>query len=73
MLNEKETMLVLEEAMRDNMRFWERQGYDKREAFIKALEEIKEMTTDPSSPYGEELKPATKKKFLFYRELDLVL
>lgn len=73
MLNDKETMLVLEEAMRDNMRFWVRQGLDEREAFLKAVGEIKEMTTDPSSPYGKKLKPETKKKFLFYRELDLVL
>jgi len=44
-LNDKETMLVLEEAMRDNMRFWVRQGLDEREAFLKAVGEIKEMTT----------------------------
>ena len=73
MLNERETTLVLEEAMRGNVKFWERQGYDEREAFIKALEEIEEMTTDPSSPCGEKLDVATKKKFIEYRKLDLGL
>ena len=73
MLNDKETMLVLEEAMRDNMRFWVRQGYDEREAFIKALEEVEEMTTNPMSPCGEKLDVATKKKFIEYRKLDLGL
>ena len=71
MLNERETILALEEAMRGNMKFWEHQGYDEREAFIKALEEIKDMTTDPSSPFGEKLDVETKKKFIHYRNLDL--
>ena len=71
MLNERETILALEEAMRGNRRFWERQGYDEREAFIKALEEVKNMTTDPSSPFGEKLDVETKKKFIHYRKLDL--
>ena len=71
MLNERETILVLEEAMRGNMGFWERQGYDEREAFIKALEEIEDMTTDPASPFGEKLDVATKQKFIHYRKLDL--
>ena len=49
MLNERETELVLDHTMIDCRKFWERQGYDEREAFIKALEEIEEMTTDPMS------------------------
>ena len=73
MLNERETILALEEAMRGNVRFWERQGYDEREAFIKAIEEVEEMTTDPSSPCGEKLDVSTKKKFIEYRKLDLGL
>ncbi len=73
MLNERETILALEEAMRGNVRFWERQGYDEREAFIKAIEEVEEMTTDPSSPCGEKLDVATKAKFIEYRKLDLGL
>ena len=71
MLNERETLLALEEAMRNNRRFWERQGYDEREAFIKALNEIAEMTTDPSSPFGEKLDEETKTKFINYRKKDL--
>ena len=71
MLNERETTLALEEAMRNNKRFWERQGYDEREAFIKALNEVAEMTTDPSSPFGEKLDEETKKQFIKYRKLDL--
>ena len=73
MLNERETILALEEAMRGNVRFWECQGYDEREAFIKAIEEIEEMTTDPSSPYGEKLDVVAKTKFIEYRKLDLGL
>jgi hypothetical protein len=73
MLNERETILALEEAMRGNVRFWERQGYDEREAFIKALEEVEEMTTDPSSPCGEKLDVITKTKFIEYRKMDIGL
>ena len=71
MLNERETLLVLEEAMSNNRRFWERQGYDEREAFIKALNEVAEMTTDPSSPCGEKLDEKTKILYVKYREMDL--
>ena len=71
MLNERETILALEEAMRGGIRFWERQGYDEREAFIKALDEIEEMTTNPMSPCGERLDEETKLKFVYYRKLDL--
>lgn len=73
MLNERETILVLEEAMRGNRKFWERQGYDEREAFIKALEEVQEMTTDPMSPCGEKLDVDTKRKFVEYRKMDIGL
>lgn len=71
MLNEKETELVLEEAFRNNRKFWERQGCDEREAFIKALNEVAEMATDPSSPFGEKLDEETKEKFIRYRKCDL--
>ena len=71
MLNERETILALEEAMRNNRRFWERQGYDEREAFIKALNEVAEMTTDPSSPFGERLDEEAKEKYIGYRYGDL--
>lgn len=73
MLNERETILALEEAMRGNRRFWERQGYDEREAFIKTLDEIAEITTDPSSPYGEKLDVKAKEKFLYYERMNLGL
>lgn len=73
MLNERETELVLDHTMIDCRKFWERQGYDEREAFIKALEEIEEMTTDPSSPCGEKLDIATKEKFIHYRKMDIGL
>ena len=71
MLNERETILTLEDAMRNNIRFWERQGYDERDAFIKALNEVAEMTTDPSSPFGEKLDEETKEKYIGYRYRDL--
>ena len=73
MLNERETILALEEAMRGNRRFWERQGYDEREAFIKALDETAEITTDPSSPCGEKLDVKAKEKFLYYERMNLGL
>jgi hypothetical protein len=71
MLNEHDTELVLEESMRDSISFWERQGLDEREAFIKALNEITVMTSDPNSPHGEKLDEEIKNKFIKYRELDL--
>lgn len=71
MLNERETILALEEAMRNNRRFWERQGYDERDAFIKALNEVAEMQSDPSSPCGEKLDEKTKEAFIRYRKQDL--
>ena len=73
MLNERETELVLDHTMIDCRKFWERQGYDEREAFIKALEEIEEMTTDPMSPCGDKLDVSAKKKFIEYRKMDLGL
>ena len=71
MLNERETILALEEAMKNNRMFWERQGYDERDAFIKALDDVAEMTTDPSSPFGEKLDEETKIQFIRFREMDL--
>ena len=71
MLNERETILALEEAMRNNRKFWERQGCDERDAFIKALNEVSEMTSDPNSPFGEKLDEETKEKFIRYRKCDL--
>ena len=73
MLNERDTTLALEETMRGNVKFWERQGYDEREAFIKALEEVQEMTTDPMSPCGDKLDVKTKEQFVYYRKMDLGL
>ena len=73
MLNERETTLALEEAMRGNVKFWKRQGYDEREAFIKALEEVERMTYDPSVPCGDKLDVKTKEKFIYYRKMDLGL
>ena len=71
MLNEKETILVLERSMRNNMKFWDRQGYDERQAFKKALSEVREMVANPESPCGEKLDMKTKEKFIKYREQDL--
>lgn len=73
MLNERETELVLDHAMKDCRRFWERQGYDEREAFIKSLDEVKEMTTDPNSPCGDKLDMDAKDRFVYYRKMDLGL
>ena len=71
MLNERETILALEEAMRGGLRFWKHQGYDERDAFIKALDEVENVETDPMSPCGDKLDIVTKEKFIKYRKIDL--
>ena len=71
MLNEKETLLVLEEAMMDCRKFWERQGYDKIEASIKAIWEVQEMTTDMFSPQGKKLDVRAKEKFVEHTKREI--
>lgn len=71
MLNEQETQLVMENFFRDCLNFWRRSVNDEREAFEKALNDIRRITTDPFSPCGDGLDGETKRKFINYREMDL--
>ena len=71
MLNEHDTQLVMENFFRDCLNFWRRSTNDEREAFEKALNDIRRITTDPFSPCGKKLDMDTKEKFIKYCEMDL--
>lgn len=71
MLNQHETQLVMENFFRDCLNFWRRNANDEREAFDKALNDVRRITTDPFSPHGDKLDAETKEKFIRYREMDL--
>jgi hypothetical protein len=71
MLNEHDTQLVMEHFFRDCQNFWRRTINDEREVFEKALNDMRNITTDPFSPYGKKLNVETKEKFIRYREIDL--
>ena len=73
MLNAHETQLVLERFFRDCLNFWARQNYDERESFIKAIEDVERVKTDPFLPCGKRLDLETKEKFLGYRRQDVGL
>ena len=71
MLNQRDTQLAMENFFRDCLNFWRRNTNDEREAFEKALDDIRRITTDPFSPCGDKLDVETKEKFIKYREMDL--
>lgn len=71
MLNEYETQLAMEHFFKDCLNFWRRNTNDEREAFEKALNDTRIITTDPFSPCGKKLDVETKEKFIKYREMDL--
>ena len=71
MLNEHETQLVMENFFSDCLNFWRRSTNDEREAFEKALNDIRRIMTDPFSPCGDRLDMETKNQFIKYREIDL--
>ena len=71
MLNQHETQLVMENFFRECQNFWRRTVNDEREVFEKALRDVRSITTDPNSPYGEKLDEETRIKFIKYREQDL--
>ena len=71
MLNQRDTQLVMENFFRDCLNFWRRSTNDEREAFEKALNDTRGITTDPFSPCGKKLDAETKNKFIKYREMDL--
>lgn len=71
MLSKKETELTLEHFFNDCLNFWKRQGHDERKAFECALEDVRNIQTDPFSPCGDKLDEETQLKFIHYREMDL--
>jgi hypothetical protein len=71
MLNAHDTQLVMEHFFRDCQNFWRITINDEREVFEKALNDMRNITTDPFSPYGKKLNVDTKEKFIRYREMDL--
>lgn len=71
MLNEKETILVLEEFFKECLSFWNRTVDDTREAFKKAIRDIEELTHDPYEPCGKLIDIPTRDKFITYRKQDL--
>lgn len=71
MLNEHDTQLAIENFFRDCLNFWRRNTNDEREAFERALNDTRRITTDPFSPCGKKLDVETKEKFIKYREMDL--
>ena len=73
MLNAHETQLILERFFRDCNNYWLRSGYckDEREAFAKAIDDIKVLKRDPFLPCGDLLDVETKEKFIKYRIQDL--
>ena len=73
MLTAHDTEIAMEHFFRDCYKFWMRSTNDEREAFTKALNDIRDITTDPFDPFGKKLDVKTKNKFIKYREMDLGL
>ena len=71
MLTPRETQLILERFFVDCYKFWLSRQSDERTAFSNALEDIKQLRSDPFVPCGEELDQKTKAKFIHYRKIDL--
>lgn len=71
MLTTQKTQLVMEQFFNDCLKFWYKKGYDERKAFEMALNDTKNITTDPYSPFGDKLHEETRIKFIQYREIDL--
>ena len=73
MLSARETQVVLEKHFNGCYKYWISQDYidGERDAFKRALDDIRYMKYDPFSPCGEELDPETKKKVIHYRERDV--
>lgn len=70
-LSKRETELVMEQFFNDCLNFWKREGYDSRNAFEKALNDVRSLERDPFSPCGDKLDEEAKLKFIHYREMDL--
>lgn len=71
MLTAHDTEIAMEHFFRSCLNFWRRNTNDEREAFTKALNDIRDITTDPFDPFGKKLDVETKRQFIKYREMDL--
>lgn len=71
MLNQRDTQLVLESYFKECLGFWQSEVKDERQAYAKAIRDIKCLTRDPYVPKGELLDEETKAEFIKYRKMDL--
>jgi hypothetical protein len=71
MLSKHETELIMEKFFNDCLSFWKREGHDSRDAFAKALNDVRSLERDPFSPCGDKLDEEAKLNFIRYREMDL--
>ena len=71
MLTAHDTEIAMDYFFKNCLDFWRRSTNDEREAFTKALNDIRDITTDPFDPFGKKLDVETKNKYIKYREMDL--
>ena len=71
MLSKHETLVIMDDFFRDCLGFWRRNVDDEREAFKKALNDVRDITTNPFSPHGDTLDAEAKEKYIKNREIDL--
>lgn len=74
----KSDLVVLEQFYADCVKFWERElGVECdtcKDVYIKALEDVKEVTTNPFIPFNSpKLDASTKEYFVKRCEMDLGL
>lgn len=71
MLNAHQTQLIMERHFKSCYNFWLRTVHNEREAYINAIEDVRNMKHDPFSPCGEEIDIETRDAFVRYREQDM--
>ena len=71
MLTEKETEIVLEKFFNECLRYWTMQGFNAREAFENALDDVRNVKSNPYVPTKSPIDLGVKAKFIHYREMDL--
>ena len=71
MVNAHDTQKILECFFNDCYKYWLRNGYEERESFELALNDIRAVKRNPFVPCGDELDLEVKEKFIHYKEMDL--
>ena len=71
MLTATETQLVLEKFFGECFRYWRMQGFEEKEAFSNALDDVRNVKSDPYMPTRNPIDLEVKEKFIRYREMDL--